>query len=99
MSKIFEALQYAQIERLQRDEMARRTPEPQKENRVLKAERAARPEKATKTIQQRADSCSCRQHSARVARQGVIDFLCRLAGAYPWQCLLCSRRFHRLRRL
>jgi hypothetical protein len=94
MSKIFEALQYAQIERIQRDEMARRAPsEPKEQTRMLK------PEKVSKPVQQKAVSCNCRQQSTRVARQGVVDFLCWLAGAYPWQCFQCGSRFHRLRRL
>jgi hypothetical protein len=94
MSKIFEALQYAQIERLQR---AATVQEPS--GQETHAPRWLKPDSTVDAIQDDAGSrCRCDQHSVRIRRQGLIDFLCRLFGLYPWQCFKCGRRFHRFRR-
>jgi hypothetical protein len=93
MSKIFEALQYAQTERIQREEIARRPPKETREE-----VRLPRQGKVSKPVEAKACSCKCQQ-STRVARRGTMDFFFRVIGAYPWQCFQCGRRFHRLRRL
>lgn len=40
----------------------------------------------------------CLRHSHRIKRDGLVDFLCRLIGLYPWQCNRCRRSFHRQQR-
>jgi hypothetical protein len=45
-----------------------------------------------------ADPHRCLEFAARVAREGVIDFLYCLVRMYPWQCTRCHRCFHRLQR-
>ena len=71
MSRFFEALQYAEKERLQRD---------------------------TRTVVIVDPLHCCMEYAVRVRRKGLVDFLFRLVGMYPWQCSLCRRGSHRFRR-
>ena len=95
MSKIFEALQYAQAERLQANEVARH---PKEHEWLSRPTKTVEPQK-TKPVEpvkpKTVTSCRCAQHSARVRRQGIRDFLFRFIGSYPWQCWKCGRLFHR----
>ena len=95
MSKIFEALQYAETERIQLEKMARRLPAQSAADM-----QALIPESIHEFIPTRADrtSCNCEQSSYRIRRQRFRDSLLRVVGLYPWQCSKCHRRFHRLRR-
>ena len=86
MSRIFEALQYAEKERQQRDKTEQ-----------LRDETQSQPIPAA--VNANTDQSSCKRCVAgRILRDGIIDFLCRLMGLYPWQCLRCQRRFRRFRR-
>ena len=95
MSKIFEALQYAETERIQLEKMARRLP-------AQAATDTQTPglELVPKHISTRADQtpCNCDQHSYRIRRKRISDAVLRVVGLYPWECTKCRRRFHRLRR-
>jgi len=95
MSKIFEALQYAEAERLQLEKMGRQLPDqPALRTHVMG------PELVPQLMAASADrtSCQCDQYGYRIRRQGIRDSLSRLFGLYPWQCSQCDRRFHRFRR-
>ena len=95
MSKIFEALQYAETERLQLEKMGRQLP-----NQPAAHTHAVGPELVPQLMAAGADwpSCQCDQHGYRIRRQGIWDSLLRLVGLYPWQCSQCHRDFHRFRR-
>jgi hypothetical protein len=41
----------------------------------------------------------CLRHAHRIKREGLVDFLFRLIGLYPWQCNRCRRSFRRHQRL
>jgi hypothetical protein len=86
MSRIFEALQHAEQERIQRRKSA-------DEQRKLQEGHAAKT-RASGT----ADRHRCLEFASRVAREGVIDFVYHLVGMYPWQCTRCRRCFHRFQR-
>jgi hypothetical protein len=45
---------------------------------------------ASKMICPQCRSADCH----RSHRGGLVDFLCTLAGARPWRCKTCNRRFH-----
>ena len=95
MSKIFEALQYAQMERMRLEKVAQQLPgQPEETMETL------RPGLVSQFLADGADraSCKCDQFSDRIRRQGISDFLLRLFGLYPWQCSQCGRRLHRFRR-
>jgi len=95
MSKIFEALQYAQMERVQLDKTARQLPAQSKETMQMLSSGLV-----SQVIMEGAEgaSCDCNQYSHRICRQGMWDFLLRLFGLYPWQCSQCGRCFHRFHR-
>jgi len=86
MSRIFEALQHAEKERLQRQDAARE----QKRflNRVVDQ---------TRTVDM-VDPHQCVEYAGRISREGFVDLLFRLIGLYPWQCNRCHRCFHRFQR-
>jgi hypothetical protein len=95
MSKIFEALQFAQTERLQQGKLARQVPTTAKvDTQVLE------PGPVSEAKTERADrtACNCEQWSHRIRRQGIWHFLLGLLGLYPWKCSHCHRHFHRLQR-
>jgi hypothetical protein len=95
MSKIFEALQFAQTERMLLDKLARQvSTEPKDDTQVMKPVPVA--EVRTERVERTA--CDCEQRSHRIRRQGIWDFLLGLLGLYPWKCSQCDRRFHRSRR-
>jgi hypothetical protein len=95
MSKIFEALQFAQTERTHLDKLARQvSTEPMHDPQVL---RAAPISVVTREMADRT-ACDCEQCGHRIRREGIWDFLLGLLGLYPWKCSQCHRRFHRSRR-
>ena len=85
MSRIFEALQHAEEERLQRNKSA-------EEQRSFQGRISDRTRIGT------ADPHRCLEYAARVGREGLTDFVYRLVGMYPWQCTRCFRCFHRFHR-
>ena len=86
MSRIFEALQHAERERLQRKQVL------EEQQKFLKGhvDRA----RTVDTV----DPHHCKEYAVRVRRKGLLNFLFRLVGMYPWQCSRCHRSFHRFRR-
>lgn len=86
MSRIFEALQHAETERLQRRKAA------EGQNRFLKGN-----VDRTRTVDM-VDPHHCMEYAVRIGREGFVDFLFRLVGMYPWQCSSCRRGFHRFQR-
>ena len=86
MSRIFEALQHAEKERLRRS----KTTEAQKNLPRGNVDR-------TLTVDT-SDPHHCVEFAARVGREGLVDFLYHLVGMYPWQCSRCRRCFHRFER-
>jgi len=92
MSRIFEALQYAEKERLQRNKPAEQLREqPQKKFQAGSSEPSGAADIAN-------PAHSCFLYAERLCREGLIDFLCRLVGLYPWRCSRCFRCFHRYKR-
>ena len=85
MSRIFEALQHAEKERLRR-----KSAEEQK--KFLKGN-----VDGSRTVGMD-DPHHCMEYAARVGREGPVDFIFRLVGMYPWQCGRCRRCFHRFQR-
>ena len=92
MSKIFEALQYAQTERVRREKSAQQLPSKHQEN-MQTLTPTLNPQFTTDTAARTA--CNCDQHALRIRRQGIWDSLLGVFGFYPWQCSQCHRRFHR----
>jgi hypothetical protein len=95
MSKIFEALQYAETERIQLEKMARQYPAQAAANTqapapVLVPGYITTPAERT--------PCNCDEHSYRIRRKRISDAFLRFVGLYPWECTKCRRRFHRSRR-
>jgi len=86
MSRIFEALQHADKERIRR----RKALEEQKHLPTGTLDR-------TVTVC-KTDPHHCVEFAARVGREGLVDFVYRLVGMYPWQCGRCRRCFHRFQR-
>ena len=86
MSRIFEALQHAEKERLRRRKAA-------DERKNFPSGNVDR----TRTVGT-ADPHHCVEFAARVGREGLVDFLYHLVGMYPWQCSRCRRCFHRFER-
>lgn len=85
MSRIFEALQHAEKDRSERDA-----------SKLLFEQRAfqtghTEPSPAGPTN----SAHSCFTYAVRVSREGIIDFMYRWIGLYPWQCTRCRRCFHR----
>ena len=85
MSRIFEALQHAEKERLRRRKAA--------EEKNLPRGNVDR----TLTVAM-TDPHRCVEFAVRVGREGPVDFLYRVVGMYPWQCSRCRRCFHRFQR-
>ena len=92
MSKIFEALQHAQTERVRRDKSAQQLPSQHQEN-MQTLTPTLTPQFTTDTAARTA--CNCDQQALRIRRQGIWDSLLGVFGLYPWQCSQCHRRFHR----
>jgi len=86
MSRIFEALQHAEKERLRR----RKAVEEQKNIPKGNVDRIL-------TVGM-TDPHHCVEFAVLVGREGPVDFLYRMAGMYPWQCSRCRRCFHRFQR-
>ena len=92
MSRIFEALQHAEKERLQREKSADKIrAEPQRKFGLEGAKWAHRVNTADLPH-------SCLQFVSRVRREGLKDFLYRLIGLYPWRCNRCLHRLYRFQR-
>jgi hypothetical protein len=92
VGKIFEALQYAQSERQQRDKLAQQHLDPFKQNVQTVKTDLLSPAIMKQT------SCNCLQHGYRIPRRGTWGVLYRFVGLYPWRCAECNRRFHRFQR-
>ena len=86
MSRIFEALQHAEKERLQRQDAAR------EQKRFLNGV-----VDQTRTVDM-VDPHQCVEYAGRISREGFVDLLFRLVGMYPWQCSRCRRGFHSFQR-
>ena len=86
MSRFFEALQQAEKERLQRDK-------PAEEQKWFLQGNVDH----TRTVDM-VDSHHCKEYAVRIRREGLIDFLFRLGGIYPWQCSRCKRVSYRFLR-
>jgi hypothetical protein len=86
MSRIFEALQHAEKERLQRTKSA------EEQRRFLKGS-----VDQARTVDMIVPH-QCMEYAGRISREGFVDLLFRLIGLYPWQCSRCHRCFHRFQR-
>ncbi len=86
MSRIFQALQHAEKERLALATQANSVAEHATSCQSNSSER-------TDSGEQKRCAHLCFEYAHRLRREGLIDFLGSCVGLYPWQCSQCNRRF------
>jgi hypothetical protein len=89
MSRIFEALQYAEKERVERNLSKLQNQQQRFQTRHLASSPPAGITNSTHT---------CLEYAVRVDREGLQDSIYRIAGFYPWQCTRCLHCFRLYKR-